>query len=105
MIDRAREIATLMGYDSLDALLAAVGRGELILLKVAPPERLGVSEWLRGQIPDVSGRKPALASSLHDIAAGLDLAMELTRYPSDTDVCEMDLPHGWPSYCDKDALS
>jgi hypothetical protein len=105
MIDRAREIAKMMGYDDLEAVLAAVGRGELILLKVPPQERLGVSEWLRGQTPSVRGQEPVLADSLDDIAAGLDLAMELTRYPSDTDVCEMDLPHGWPSYCDKDALS
>ena len=31
--------------------------------------------------------------------------MELERYPVDTDVCDMNLPHGWPSYCDKEAIS
>jgi hypothetical protein len=105
MIDRAREIGKMMGYDTFDAMLAAVGRGELILLKVPAQQRFDVSEWLRGQIPEVRGEEPALADSLDDIADGLDLAMELTRYPSDTDVCDMDLPHGWPSYCDKDSLS
>ncbi len=104
MIDRAREIGRMMGYDNLDAILAAVGRGELILLKVPVQERLDVSEWLRGRIPEVRGEEPALANSLDDIADGLELAMELTRYPLDTDVCNIDLPHGWPSYCDKDAL-
>jgi hypothetical protein len=105
MIDRAREIGKMMGYEDLDAILAAVGRGELILLKVPPEERLDVAEWLRGQIPEVRGAEPALADSLDDIADGLDLAMELTRYPADTDVCDMHLPYGWPSYCDKNELS
>lgn len=104
MSDRAREIGKMMGYDSTDAVLEAVGRGEVILLKVSEQERLAISQWLRGQIPAVRGEAPALADSLDDIAAGLDLAMELTRYPSDTDICELDLPHGWPSYCDKDVL-
>jgi hypothetical protein len=105
MIDRAREIGKMMGYEDLDAILAAVGRGELILLKVPPEERLDVAEWLRHQIPQVRGAEPALANSLDDIADGLDLAMELTRYPADTDVCDLHLPHGWPSYCDKNELS
>jgi hypothetical protein len=104
MIDRAREIGKMMGYENLDAILAAVGRGELILLQIPMQERMDVAEWLREQIPEVRGQEPALADSLDDIADGLDLAMELTRYPSDTDVCDIDLPHGWPSYCDKDAL-
>lgn len=105
MIDRARDIGKMMGYDDLDAILAAVGRGELILLKVSSEERMEVAEWLRGQIPEVRGEEPALANSLDDIADGLDLAMELMRYPSDSDVCDLDLPHGWPSYCDKKELS
>jgi hypothetical protein len=105
MVDRAREIGKMMGYESLDAILDAVGRGEVILLKIPDQARLDVAQWLRGRIPEVRGQEPQLADSLDDIADGLDLAMELTRYPSDTDVCDLDLPHGWPSYCDKDALT
>jgi hypothetical protein len=40
---------------------------------------------------------------LEELASGLDFFAELRRYPPGADVCEMDLPHGWPSYCDKDA--
>ncbi len=105
MIDRARDIARTMGYESIDATLEAVGRGELILLKVPDDERLEASEWLRGQIPAVRKTDEVLAEILDDIADGLDMAMELTRYPADTDICEMDLPHGWPSYCDKEAIA
>lgn len=104
MIDRAREIVKMMGYESIDATLDAIGRGELILLKVPAEQRLEVSEWMRGRIPEVHGQDQALAGSLEDIANGLEMAMELTRYPADTDVCDMDLPHGWPSYCDKELL-
>ncbi|MGC9469350.1 MAG: hypothetical protein ACP5HS_12215 [Anaerolineae bacterium] len=105
MIERAREIAKMIGYENVDATLKAIGRGDLILLKVPESHRLEVSEWIRDRIPEVRGEDADLAQALDDIADGLDLAMELTRYPADSDVCDLDLPHGWPSYCDKDALS
>jgi hypothetical protein len=105
MIDRAREIAKMMGYESIDATLDAIGRGELILLKVPEPQRLAASSWLRKQIPEVRSRDAALAETLDDIADGLEMAMELIRYPADTDICDLDLPHGWPSYCDKELIS
>lgn len=105
MIERAREIAKMMGYDTTDAALKAIGRGELILLKVPESRRLEVSEWVRERIPEVRDGDAELAHALDDIADGLEMAMELTRYPADTDVCDLDLPHGWPSYCDKEALS
>lgn len=104
MIDRAREIAQMMGYDSIDETMEAIGQGELILLKVPDQTRLEVISWIRRQVPEVRSEQPALADALDDIANGLDMALELTRYPADTDVCELDLPHGWPSYCDKDAI-
>jgi hypothetical protein len=104
MIDRAREIAQMMGYDSIDETMEAIGQGELILLKVPDQTRLEVIAWIRRQVPEVRNEQPALADALDDIANGLDMALELTRYPADTDVCELDLPHGWPSYCDKDAI-
>lgn len=104
MVSRAREIAQMMGYDGIDAALDAIGSGELILLKMPDDERLDVATWLRAQIPQVRSEQPALAEALDDVADGLDMALELTRYPADTDVCEMELPHGWPSYCDKDAI-
>jgi hypothetical protein len=104
MIDRAREIAEMMGYESIDETLEAIGRGELILMKVPENQRLSVSNWIRAQVPVVRGSDEDLAEVLDDMADSLDMALELTRYPADTDVCEMDLPHGWPSYCDKEAI-
>jgi hypothetical protein len=104
MIDRAREIAEMMGYSSIDETLEAIGRGELILLKVPEDERLSVSKWIREHVPQVRDKDEELAEVLDDMADSLDLALELTRYPADTDVCEMDLPYGWPSYCDKEAI-
>ena len=105
MIERAREIAQMMGYDSTDATLEAIGNGDLVLLKVPNARRLEIAAWLRKQIPELRDEREELADVLDDVADGLELALELTRYPADTDVCDMDLPHGWPSYCDKTAIS
>jgi hypothetical protein len=104
MINRGREITQMMGYGSTDATLEAIGQGELILLKVDAEQRLHVAAWLRKQLAAVEATDALLAATLNDMADGLDLAMELTRYPADTDVCELDLPHGWPSYCERDLL-
>jgi hypothetical protein len=100
MINRAREIVEMMGYDNIDAALEAIGRGELILLKVPEQKRLDSANWVRSQVPEVRNVDAALADVLDDIADGVEMAMELQRYPVDTDVCDMDLPHGWPSYCE-----
>lgn len=105
MIERARDIVKMMGYESIDATLEAIGRGELILLKVPDEQRIQAAGWMRGQIPEVRIRDKRLAETLDDIANGLEMAMELTRYPADTDVCDLDLPHGWPSYCDKEMIT
>ena len=35
MINRARDIAKTMGYDSIGAILEAIGSGALILIKVS----------------------------------------------------------------------
>ena len=105
MINRAREIAQMMGYDSIDATLEAIGSGELILLKVSDESRLEIANWMREQVAEVRGEDEKLAEALDDVADGLEMAMELKQYPADTDVCDMDLPHGWPSYCDKTAIS
>ncbi|MGC9349255.1 MAG: hypothetical protein ACP5JG_14030 [Anaerolineae bacterium] len=104
MISRAREITEMMGYGSVDETLEAIGRGELMLLKVPESQRSSVSNWIRDQVPEVRGKDEELAKVLDDMADTLDLALELTRYPADADVCELDLPHGWPSYCDKEAI-
>lgn len=105
MIDRARDIAKMMGYESIDATLEAIGRGELIMLKVPEQQRLAASLWMREQIPVVRNRDAELAETLDDVADGLEMALELAHYPADTDVCDLDLPHGWPSYCHKEAIS
>ncbi len=99
MINRGREIAKMMGYETTDALLAAMGSGELILIKLPEGDQLSAIEWLHAQLDKVEDE--GLAAVLEEIAAGLELALELHRYPPDSDVCEMDLPHGWPSYCEK----
>ena len=102
MIDRAREITQMMGYNSIDETLDAIGRGDLILLKVNDEQRLKLSRWIMERVPAVRAQDEELAASLEDLADGIAFALELMRYPADTDICEMDLPLGWPSYCDKD---
>ena len=102
MINRARDIAKMMGYDSIDAILEAIGRGDLILFKLDDEQRMEASDWLHKQIDAVDNE--LLGATLQDVANGIELAMELKRYPADTDVCEMDLPHGWPSYCERELL-
>jgi len=101
MINRAREIAQMMGYSSIDATLEAIGRGELILIKLADTQRHAVAEWLHAQAPVVRAKQEDLGDALEEVADGLDFALELERYPANSDICEMDLPHGWPSYCEK----
>jgi hypothetical protein len=104
MIDRARDIVKAMGYDSIDATLEAIGTGDLILVKVDADQRLKAAEWLQARIAAVRGADETLADTLEDIADGLEFALELMRYPADADVCEMDLPNGWPSYCERSVL-
>ncbi len=107
MIDRARDIAKTMGYDDIDAILEAIGKGELILFKIAEGRRIKTAEWLRdlgqrvrfglwaaGVLPAPHGPRP------DDIVRGLELASELAHYPLGAEVCDIDLPHGWPSYCE-----
>lgn len=103
LLNRAREIAQMMGYDSIDATLEAIGRGELILLKFTENQQTRTTEWLRSHADEIE-EDTELAEALEDLADGLEFAMELDRYPATADICEMDLPHGWPSYCDKRRL-
>ena len=102
MINRAREMTQMMGYNSIDETLAAIGRGELILVKIDDEQRLKLAQWIMDRIPAVRGEDENLADALDDLADGIAFALELLRYPPDTDICEMNLPLGWPSYCDKD---
>ena len=74
------------------------------MLKVAESRRLKAAEWLRSQIAGVRWEDAELAATLEDVADGLELALELTHYPVDADVCDLDLPHGWPSYCERSLL-
>lgn len=104
LLNRARDIAQMMGYDSIDATLEAIGRGDLILLKLSEGQQLKMAQWIRSQTAKVEEEDPELAEALEDLADGLEFAMELDRYPATSDICEMDLPHGWPSYCDKRRL-
>lgn len=102
MIRRALELTKMMGYSSMDETMEAVGEGELILVKVPSASRVSFSKWLHEQAGSVDDSD--LAAVILDIASGIDMAAELQRYPDDSDVCDMDLPSGWPSYCDKDLL-
>jgi hypothetical protein len=104
MINRARDIAKMMGFDSIDTILEAIGRGDLILFKLDDGQQMEASEWLHQQMTAVEKDNERLSATLHDIADGIELAMELKRYPADTDICDMDLPHGWPSYCERELL-
>ena len=104
MINRARDIAKTMGYGSIDAILKAIGSGELILVKVSKDQRQKAAGWLQARLVAARSEDEALADTLEDIADGLEFAMELTRYPADADVCEMELPRGWPSYCERAVL-
>jgi len=104
MIDRARDIAKTMGYTSVDAILEAIGSGELILVKATEGRRSKTAEWIRGRLAVARGEDAGVAATLEDIADALDLATELAHYPVDADVCDMDLPHGWPSYCERSVL-
>ena len=51
MINRAREIAQMMGYNSIDETLDAIGRGELILVKINDEQRLKLSRWIMDRVP------------------------------------------------------
>ncbi len=104
LMNRARDIVQMMGYDTLDAALEAIGRGDLVLLKLPEGLQLRMAAWLHSQVEDVEKEDAELAAALEDLADGLELAMELDRYPAAADICELDLPHGWPSYCDKNRL-
>jgi hypothetical protein len=104
MIDRARDIAKMMGYSSIDAILEAIGSGELILVKAVEGRRSKTSQWVRARLAGARGEDAAVAETLEDIADALDLATELAHYPVDADICDMDLPYGWPSYCERNVL-
>jgi len=104
LLNRARDIVQMMGYDTIDATLEAIGRGDLVLVKLPEGLQLRMAEWIRLQAEDIEEEDSELAEALEDLADGLEFAMELDRYPATADICEIDLPHGWPSYCDKRRL-
>ena len=104
MIDRARDIAKTMGYSSIDAILEAIGNGELILVKATEGRRAKTAEWIRERLATVRGGDAGIAATLEDFADALELATELAHYPVDADICDIDLPHGWPSYCERSVL-
>ena len=104
MDNRGRDIAKMMGYENTESVFEAVGQGDLLLVKLDDAQKQSVSEWLHKQISAVESEDELLAATLHDIADSVELALELKRYPADIDICEMELPHGWPSYCERSLL-
>ncbi len=103
MANRAQEIAEMMGYATPQALLDAIGEGEVILLKVPEAQQERIVAWLQMQAPEVEKSDTALGEVIKEIARALELSTALQRYPSGSDICELNLPSGWPSYCDKPA--
>ena len=101
MISRAQDIAKMMGYESLDEMLEAIGDGQVVLFKVESALRFRVANWLREQAEEVGSTDVELAEQLEELSEGLEFFSELERYPADSDICQLDLPHGWPNYCDK----
>lgn len=98
MIERGYQIAEIMGYEGSEDVFSAIGEGELILVKIPTEKRLMLARWLR----DAKARaNPEIGALLDDIADAIELALELDRYPMGSDICDLDLPHGWPSYCEK----
>jgi hypothetical protein len=93
-----------MGYSSIDAILEAIGSGELILVKATEGQRAKTAEWIRERLAMARGEDTGVAATLEDIADALELAMELAHYPAGADICDMDLPYGWPSYCERSVL-
>ena len=104
MINRGRDVAKTMGYSSIDAILEAIGNGDLILVKATEGRRAKTAEWIRERLATVRGEDAGIATTLEDFADALDLATELAHYPVDADVCDIDLPYGWPSYCERSVL-
>lgn len=98
MIERGYQIADMMGYAGNESVFKAIGEGELILVKISADKRLELARWLRAMKDQA---KPEIGTLLDDIADAIELALELERYPMGGDLCDLDLPHGWPSYCEK----
>ena len=71
-------------------------------MKINDEQRLKIARWIMDRVATVRGEDEDLGDALEDLADGIAFALELMRYPADTDICEMNLPLGWPSYCDKD---
>ena len=75
MINRAREIAQMMGYSSIDDTLNAIGRGELILLKINDEQRLKIARWIMDRVATVRGEDEDLGDALEDLADGIAFAL------------------------------
>lgn len=101
MIERGYQITEMMGYTGTEDVFDAIGKGELILVKIPTEKRLELSRWLRDCAGKTLPTGAGLNALLEDIADAVELALELERYPMGSDICDLDLPHGWPSYCEK----
>ncbi len=101
MIERGFQIAEMMGYEGSEDVFSAIGKGELILVKVPSGKRLELTRWLRECAKKNPPANAELASIMEDMASAIELALELERYPMGSEICDLDLPSGWPSYCEK----
>ncbi len=96
-MQRLEKILTLFGYKETQELLDAIERGELAVVKLPGTLKLQTAQWLRAQAEQAPEEyQPALK----EIAGSLEYAHTLDRYP--VDVCDLDAPPGWPSYCSRE---
>lgn len=94
---RLERIIELFGYKQAQELLNAIERGELAVVKLPGALKVQTAVWLREQAEQAPAE---FRGALNEIAGALEYAHTLDRYP--VDVCDLDAPPGWPSYCERD---
>ncbi len=104
-MSRLSQIAEMMGFTDVNAMLQALEGGKLVAVLLPEEHRVAVTNWLREQAPKLRAegttRAAAIADGLSELAAFLEFAHELERFPADADLCDLGLPNDWPTYCAK----
>jgi hypothetical protein len=104
-MSRLNQIAEMLGYADINALLQALESGKLAAVLLPDEHRIPVTNWLREQAPQLRAegttRAAAIADGLGELAAFLEFALELERFPAEADLCDLGLPADWPTYCAK----
>lgn len=104
-MSRLSQIAEMMGFTDVNAMLQALESGKLAAVLLPDEHRGAVINWLREQAPKLRAegttRAAAVADGLGELAAFLEFALELERFPAEADLCDLGLPTDWPTYCAK----